>query len=257
MTIIKGFLRATILAPILAAGSAFAAEPLYCPQKEARIAVLGDSLADGLWASLYRSSVTCKTLTLFRVTEVSDGLIKTDPSEWSERLTSNLGEVATADLVLIQMGANDIRPIRTETGRAMFGTPEWDAAYADRAGELLSDVKVVANDAIWVGLPIVGDEELEVSYSKLSAIQSALMAKDDPSAKTSVFVDVHEATKFGTEGFVQSIALNENMTTLRAPDRIHFTEKGYDMVVGVFRDELERRLRSRDTEAHLDTLALQ
>lgn len=253
----KGLMRIACVLPLVFAGSAFAAEPLYCPQKEARIAVLGDSLADGLWASLYRSSVACDTLKLFRVTEVSDGLVKTDPAEWSDRLIANLGDLASADLVLIQMGANDIRPIRTEDGRALFGTPEWDTAYANRAEDLLTKIKDVSGGAIWVGLPIVGDEQLEESYSKLSSIQSALLTHDDPQAKSLVFVDLHEATKFGTDGFVQSVALNDKMTTLRAPDRIHFTEKGYDMVVGVFRDELERRLRNRDSEAHLETVALQ
>ena len=71
----------------LAAGGASAAQlgTTSCPNADVRIVVLGDSLADGLWGSLYRSFARCETMEVVRLTEVSDGLAKTSAKGWLER----------------------------------------------------------------------------------------------------------------------------------------------------------------------------
>jgi hypothetical protein len=88
-------------------------------------------------------------------------------------------------------------------------------------------------------------------------LQADIVGDGSTDAKAAVFVDMHEATKFGNAGYVKSVMLDENLTQLRTSDQIHFTEKGYDLEVQVFRDELERRLKADDIEASLGALALQ
>lgn len=231
-------------------------EPWFCPKVEARVAVVGDSLADGLWAALFRAWRGCQSVTLFRVTKVSDGLTLTAPGDWAGRLAASLGEFV-ADVVVVQVGANDIRPVRMDGGRVMFGSPEWDLAYADRGHTLLADLRQMADSVVWVGLPVVGDEILEAAYTRVSGVQASLVADRAASDPETIFVDIHEATGFGTGGYIQSVTLGESLTQLRATDRIHFTNVGYDMVALLFRRNIEQRLLARDNSANLNALALQ
>lgn len=232
------------------------AQPLFCPETPVQVAVLGDSLADGIWGSMFRGWQGCQTVTLHRVTAVSEGLTVTAPEDWAARLADSLGPEAKADFIVIQFGANDIRPVRTETGRAAFGTPEWQAAYGTRATELLALVAPLAGQAFWLGLPVVGNEDLEPAYVEVSALQ-AKVAGDVAAALPATFVDLHEATTFGTGAFVHSLEVDGSMVQLRADDMIHFTEKGYDLEVAVFAPDLEARLRARDADAALTEMALQ
>ncbi|MFE3836569.1 DUF459 domain-containing protein [Pseudogemmobacter sonorensis] len=245
----------------LALGLALPAAPvaagIYCPQTPAEVAVLGDSLADGVWGSLFRGWQGCATVTLHRVTRVSDGLTVTAPETWSARLVDSLGgDVAAADLVIVQFGANDIRALRTEGGRATFGTEAWKSAYGGRVDSLLDHLAGQAGATWWLGLPVVGDAKLEASYVEVSGIQSDATGEWQ-GGMAARFVDTHEPTKFGTEGFVQSAEIDGRMTQLRAGDLIHFTEKGYDLVAATFLPEVEALLRAKDAEATLKSLALQ
>lgn len=231
------------------------ASTLFCPETPVQVAVLGDSLADGVWGSLFRGWHGCSTVTLHRVSAASEGLTVTAPADWSARLAESLGEGVTADLMIVQFGANDIRPIRTETGRAAFGTPEWQAAYSARAIELLDLAAPRVTEAFWLGLPIVGNESLEPSYVEVSGLQEGVAAAVTSMPVT--FVDLHEATTFGTGAFVHSLEVDGTMTQLRATDMIHFTEKGYDLEVAVFAPAIEARLRAHDADAALNEMALQ
>lgn len=253
-------LNAAILAlglclPGVAGVAGAASGALYCPTQPTRIAVMGDSLADGIWGALERGWSGCGGVTLYRVTAVSDGLTVHSAVEWTARLAGSLGPEGQAEVVIIQLGANDIRPLRTTDGRAMFGTPEWKAAYGNRAAELLRGVAEHAASAIWLGLPIVGDTRLEDSYVEVSAVQSAAAA--GTTVPPTRFIETHKATEFGTGAFVQSADVDGTMTQLRAPDLIHFTAKGYDLVLALFSADLEQSLRARDAKATLDGMALQ
>ncbi|MCA0921173.1 GDSL-type esterase/lipase family protein [Pseudooceanicola nanhaiensis] len=260
MTALTSFLRGGVLALGLTcglSGTQASADTLFCPQTETRVAVLGDSLADGVWGAMFRGWLGCDTLDLYRVTEVGDGLAKSDPSAWSGRLTGGIGGAARTDLVVIQVGANDIRAIRTDGGRAVFDTPDWDTLYSDRARALLTAARGISDNVIWLGLPIVGDDKLEGPYSRVSALQAAVVQERAASDKQTLFVDMHEETQFGTGGYVQSVTLGDTLTQLRASDRIHFSERGYDMVVDVFSQEMEQRLKTGDLETNLNELILQ
>lgn len=249
-----------MMLPMVLTAAPLAAQPIYCPETPLQVAVVGDSLADGIWGAMFRGWQGCQTVTLHRVTAVSEGLTVTAPADWAGRLAESLGDGALADIVVFQFGANDIRPIRTETGRAAFGTPEWQAAYATRAAELLSLVAAQAapgaGQAFWLGLPVVGNEDLEPSYVEVSAIQ-AKVAGDVAAPLPTTFVDLHAATTFGTGAFVHSLEVEGSMTQLRADDMIHFTEKGYELEVAVFAPDLEARLKARDADAALTEMALQ
>ena len=58
-----------------------------CPAEPVRIAVLGDSLADGLWGSFYRAFAQCGSVDVLRRSTVSDGLAGSDAEDWLSRVS--------------------------------------------------------------------------------------------------------------------------------------------------------------------------
>ncbi|SHI33265.1 GDSL-type esterase/lipase family protein [Wenxinia saemankumensis] len=220
-----------------------------CPQDDVSIVVLGDSLADGLWGSFFRAFARCGTVEVHRGTTVSDGLTRTAPEEWVGRIA---GPAEGADLIVVQMGANDIQNIREGTTRAVFGSPEWDAAYAARAESLGAALAATGADVVWLGLPIVGEARFEDSYRAITALQAAAAEKAGI-----LFVDTHEPTTFGLGGFVMSAEVGGTLRQVRVTDQVHFTEIGYDVVAGLLSREVERIFLSAGREAAIDGLALQ
>ena len=246
-------LTAAITSPAGAAGKS----PPLCPEQPIRVAVLGDSLADGVWGSLYRSYIGCETVTVLRLTTVSDGLAKTPPDDWLIRLSAATGDAGPADVVIVQMGANDLLSIREGTSRAVWGAPGWDALYQARARQLTERLASVADQVFWLGLPVVGTDKLEAAYTQISTLQADAVAGAAAASAKAEFFDIHTITKFGADGFTQNAEVNGELRQVRAGDQVHFTEAGYDLVRGVVQPGLEGVMKARDATAAIKSLALQ
>ena len=221
---------------------------LDCPAEPVRIAVLGDSLADGLWGSFYRAFADCASVDVLRRSTVSDGLAGNDAEDWLGRLEGD----GPLDLVVVQIGANDIINIREGRERYIAGTPEWDVAYAARAEALAAGLQGVAGEVIWMGLPIVGRAQYEDSYRNISALQAEAVTKAGVR-----FVDTHTPTTFGQGAFVMSAEVDGAVRQIRASDQVHFTELGYDVVAGLIRADVAQIFQARSRAVAIDALQLQ
>ena len=241
---------------ILAAAAlpAYAIEEVACPKEPTRFVVLGDSLADGLWGSIFRSYARCDTVETLRLTSVSDGLAKTDAEKWLNRYRDAATTLDTreSDVVIIQIGANDITTIRNGRSRESFATEEWTAAYAGRVNDLTRGLKDSVAQVIWFGLPIVGKTKLEEPYQAISNLQ-----KTTVSAAGGMFIDIHQLTQFGTGDFAMNGTYQGKLTKLRAADKVHFTKSGYDYVAAEVLDDLARITLERDRRAALKDVQLQ
>ena len=232
-----------------AAANAATLDTLGCPAEDVKVVVLGDSLADGLWGSFFRAFARCETMSVVRRTTVSDGLTKTAPDEWVARLGP---EADGADLIVVQIGANDITNIREGTTRHLFGSDEWRDAYGNRAKSLVDELKVYAPEVIWMGLPIVGRENFEESYREITALQEQAAA-----ASGITFVDTHEPTTFGVGEFVMTAEWDGSVRQMRVQDQVHFTELGYDVVAGLLTSRVAQLFAASEGGAAMDALALQ
>ncbi len=222
-----------------------AATPVYatypCPENPKSVAILGDSLADGLWGSLWRGWQRCEAISLHRLTSVSDGLARSDADDWADRLTP----VGPVDVIIIQLGGNDLRRIRADGTSYRHGTEEWRDVYAARVKALGARAQDQASAVFWIGLPIVGKAAMDGEYRALSDIYAAAL---DCGSWWSCrnnrlsYVDIYEPTQFGSGAYVRSATIDGRARTLRAPDQIHFTERGYDRVVATFIDALTKAL---------------
>jgi len=221
---------------------------LGCPEGPVRIAVLGDSLADGLWGSFFRAFAPCANVEVLRRSTVSDGLAQTDADGWLARLADD----GPLDLVVVQVGANDITNIREGTTRHVWGGDTWADAYSTRAADLAAGLKDIGTDVIWMGLPIVGQDRFEDSYRTITALQA-----DAVTAAGVRFVDTHEPTTFGQGAFVMSAEVDGALRQIRVTDQVHFTETGYDLVAGLLRGDVERLFADRGRAVAIDALQLQ
>lgn len=229
----------------------------YCPAQNATIAVVGDSLADGLWGALYRRFLECKTVSVLRVTAVSDGLTKTTPEAWTQRVADAMGETSGSDVVLVQIGANDIQAIREGNSRVVFRDPSWDRAYAERAMALAGQLSESAQELVWLGLPVVGNESLEPDYRHVTFLQQGAVTAAAQAGINAAFVDIYAITMFGSGAFTQNGDVNGVLKQLRARDQIHFTDLGYDLVLAVVWPQVEAVLKAKDADVALDSVVLQ
>jgi len=245
---------ALIVASLNAPARAAEGEIPPCPGTQMRIVVLGDSLADGLWGSLRRSFAKCQTIETLRLTAVSDGLAKTSSARWLDRYAEAATDLnrRDSDVVIVQIGANDITTIRNGTARESFSTPEWEALYTSRVAELTEGLRATASKVIWFGLPVVGKSQLETPYQTINAIQQ--IAASEAGA---VWIDTHEMTKFGTDDFAMNGSFQGKLQQLRAGDKVHFTKSGYDFVAGEVLDDLARIILDKNRRAALQNVQLQ
>lgn len=245
----RTILKAALLCALAAGGPAAAApniQGIACPGEDVRIVVLGDSLADGLWGALYRALGACDRAQVVRGTRVSDGLVKTDAASWAIRVNGQ------ADLVVVQMGANDITNIRDGRTRLVYGSPAWRDAYEARARELAGALKEKADRVIWMGLPVVGQTKYEPEYREISALQAEAATQAGIE-----FVDTHEPTTFGEGEFVSSTKIDGLTQQVRITDLVHFTELGYDIVAGLIREDVESLFARTARDATLGAMPLQ
>ncbi|MDR9394916.1 MAG: GDSL-type esterase/lipase family protein [Roseovarius sp.] len=220
---------------------------LECPAAPVTIAVIGDSLADGIWGAFYRAFATCADVRVMRLTEVSDGLAKSPAKDWLDRL-----ETAAPDLTVVTVGANDLTNIRKDRSRLVHGTADWKSEYAARARALAAGLKARSEAVVWMGLPIVGKQEYEASYRQLTELQSAAARQAGVR-----FVDTHEPTTFGQGQFVMSTRIDGTVRQVRHSDQVHFTELGYDMVAALMQATVSTIFTTASRDADLGAVALQ
>lgn len=223
-----------------------------CPTAPMRLVVMGDSLADGVWASFQRSFVQCDTMEVVRITAVSDGLAKSSGEDWIERYMTKAGppEDGITDVAIVQVGANDINFIRNGNSREIFNTEPWTELYSGRVRDITGALRAHSAEVFWIGLPVVGNSKFEPNYQIITALQ-----KEAVREAGGKFVDIHELTEFGTGAFSMSGKVDGRVVKLRASDKVHFTLPGYDMVARAVLDDLvdiiiatNRRLALQDVQ---------
>lgn len=256
MTILSRFFAALFLAASFYVNPAYAAAVAAadCPVQPVRFVVLGDSLADGLWGSIFRTYAGCGSVETVRLTAVSDGLAKTGAEGWLARYAgvASAPESRGNDVVIVQIGANDITTIREGRTRESFSTQAWDTLYSARVAGLTSGLRAQAPQVIWLGLPIVGKSRLEGPYQTISKLQRAAVRQSG-----GIFVDIHNLTMFGTGAFAQNGTYLGRLRQLRAADKVHFTKLGYDYVAEAILGDLAQITLNRDRRAALQNVPLQ
>ncbi len=190
------------------------------------VVVFGDSLADGIWAGVYRALRRDDRFEVQRHTRVSSGLSRPDYFDWQAALDEYLIE-EEIDAAIISIGLNDAQPIFHE-GRwdHDFGTEPWTEIYRGRVATFMARLAEAGVPAFWVGLPTVRSESYARRVAHLNDIYSAAAAEHGI-----VFVPTRAITADEQGGYSAYLADEDGRSRLmRANDGVHFTTRGYELL---------------------------
>uniref|UniRef100_I2Q4U4 Uncharacterized protein n=1 Tax=Desulfovibrio sp. U5L TaxID=596152 RepID=I2Q4U4_9BACT len=204
------------------------AAPAKAPERS--IAVVGDSLAVGIGMTMAEHMDQYEGVGCHPLGKVSTGLISKKFFDWEKRLAEL---VATEKLaaVVVMMGGNDANnPI---AGKAA-GTPEWDAAYRQKAESFLRIAAAAKVKVLWVGLPAMRDP----AYGKRVAAVNAAARSACAAVGDCAYMEASDLFTDASGRYVQAKDIGGKTVTLRGKDGVHMTMPGYDLLCRQVLDKL-------------------
>jgi hypothetical protein len=195
----------------------------YVPSR-AMIAVLGDSLGDGIWAGLVRRLVRDRRYVVFRGARNSTGFGANDLLDMIDKAF----EAGRVDAVVMMVGANDRGGIyHGGTLVAPYKSPQWPHAYQARAEKFMDAVGKRGVPMIWILLPVMRDDGAE-SDSKLINRLIRQAAVDKPHV---TLLDSRPLTSDAEGNFSNYLKdAKGNSRLVRHTDGVHFTDYGYELM---------------------------
>lgn len=202
-------------------GALGAVEPLT-------IAVVGDSLADGIWGALYRSTQRDPRFEILRKTRNATGLARSDVYDWTVALDELLRESqADIDVIVVAIGLNDTQALSVGAGSMhRFRSTDWDQLYAERLDALMMRLRNSAIPTFWLGLPVMRSPEYSDKVSYLNDLfrAHAILNAIDFVPLWQLSVDEQGAYS----SYLRDAGGRKQL--MRATDGIHFTAQGYQML---------------------------
>ena len=209
-------------APLVAARPTVTPLTTRMAQGQLRIGVFGDSMADGLWAALYRDLNSIAGVSVTKFSEVSTGLSRYDYVDIQAKTARQLDE-QPMDVAVILFGTNDAQGISLDGEVYPFGTDGWKTAYAQRVDDLVALLRSRDVAVYWVGLPRMKRESFDARMSLINGVVAARMAALDVP-----YIDTVALTANDAGGYEAYLPTDTGRRTLmRANDGIHMSMAGY------------------------------
>ncbi|HET9249601.1 MAG TPA: DUF459 domain-containing protein [Actinomycetota bacterium] len=196
------------------------------PTDELRVAIIGDSLSQGLGPAIERwmNPSVVRVLSLGRQ---STGLSREDYFNWEAGMRQ-IVEGFRPDLVFVMLGSNDAQAQISRDGSAIpVGSVEWVEGYRDRARDLLREATRAGTHVVWVGIPIVKERQRWDFYRRVNDIYRDTASADPLGAYVDTWTPF-EAKGGGYTAFVRND--RGDLVEVRAPDGVHFTPTGYALL---------------------------
>ena len=187
-----------------------------------RIGVFGDSMADGLYAGLYRDLRDQPNVTVTKFSQVSTGLSRYDYVNVQARTQSQLDD-QPVDVAVMLFGTNDAQGIDTGSAVQMFGTAGWKAAYAKRIDDLVALLRSRDVAVYWVGLPRMKRDTFDSRMMLInSVVEARMLALGVP------YIETTGLTSNADGGYEAYLPTDGGRRVLmRAGDGIHMSMAGY------------------------------
>jgi uncharacterized protein len=221
--------------------------------KAVRIAVLGDSMSDGIWGGLLR--LTSKEVCLRgrfafgRYGENGTGLTRIDKFDWPAQANAVI-EDFHPDLIVVSIGLNDNQSIvEPNKVRTDYATPAWNEKYKEIITRFLNAASPAAAGVLWVGNPVLRDRSAQLpSQERNRLFSEAITSFADPKVRyvkpwrLNVNADADDTFQaYGPD-------MNGSRAQIRATDGVHFTVLGYDLVTAYLMPIILNHLRQGEIE---------
>ena len=204
-------------------------------RRPVHIAVLGDSLGEGLWASLYRKYLRTRTVKVFNLAKASTGFNATP----SEETLAALSERHKIDLLIVQTGANDRQRVVSLDGAefANFASERWHQIYGQRLAYFLGVAQQRKIPVLWVGMPVMRDAPFDRGMRLISR-----MHQDYAERHGAQFLDIAGFTADDEGAYTEFVVQADGRRRrLRHEDGVHSWEFGYDRLAAHVADTVRAR----------------
>ncbi len=229
-------MRQLILALAFLALPVHLLQPARAENREApvTVAVIGDSLADGMWGGLARVVQKDKRYKLFRGAKNSVGFTGSDLTDMIDRAFA-AGE--THALVMM-IGANDRRSFFVDgKPKALFKTSGWIEYYQGRVERFMDHAGKRQIPLVWIQLPVMRAADATEDAKLINGIIAN-------AAKTRPHVYLLETAPLTSDEKGAYIAhfkdLAGTVRAMRAGDGVHFEQPAYEL----FADLVLKKLRT-------------
>jgi hypothetical protein len=223
----------TGLAAFAPVATAFSPMTAFGADNEIRIAFVGDSLSDGMWGGatrlVAREACLAPRFKLGRFAENGTGLTRPAKFDWIAESRAVAARFKPT-LAVVSIGLNDRQSI-VDASRTRFdlGTPAWRTRYGELVQAMTRTLIDASAGVVWIGLPVLRDKVGQDDAAEKNAIfAEAITALNTPKAR---YVEPWRQTASGPDAF-QPYGPDTRgaQVQIRAPDGIHFTSAGYDVV---------------------------
>ncbi|MAP11107.1 MAG: hypothetical protein CMQ61_03545 [Gammaproteobacteria bacterium] len=233
------------LAPFLALFCALLLMPLAglagsSGAEKIRLTVIGDSLADGVWAGLYRNLRSVKHIKVRRASKVSSGLAAYDWHSEAERLLED-----DTDIIVVMLGTNDGQAIRRAgQTRVAYRANGWRDVYAEKVDELLTLFEDRQVFTVWLGLPVMRKDSMREQAERLNKIFAEVLEGRGADVN---FLPTWDLTTDDNGEYSAYADLDNSGRTrqFRAKDGVHFTMMGYQYLARHVQEVIEHQYLAR------------
>lgn len=214
--------------------------PPPIPQKRAwpeiqRILFAGDSMMQGVAPLVMRELKKTHPEWLLRnESQQSTGLTVKRQLDWVEKIKH---EIVNHQLttVVIFLGPNDPWDIYERRKAIRFPSPEWEAVYSGRVGEICEFAKDKNVHLIWIGLPVMKEKRVY----RGATVQNPIF-RDNMKRYDFDFVSTEELIGRLDQPYVRyATDLSGKIINLRANDGIHFSPQGLQRIAAAVLETID------------------
>ena len=195
----------------------------FSGNEKIQIALVGDSMmAVGLAPVLRRAFAKEESIQVLRAYRSGTGLGRPDVFNWMEEYPKMRG-AQKPQFIICAIGANDAQGFQIDKTVYAFGSPQWNAVYAQRVKNFLNLLSQDGAHILWLGLPVMR----EPSFSKRMLAVSVLTKSVVTEYPQATWLDPNIFINDASAGYTQ-FRLNQkgHMTHIRGDDGIHLSDDG-------------------------------
>ncbi|MFP5222400.1 MAG: DUF459 domain-containing protein [Acidobacteriota bacterium] len=217
------------------------AQPKLVPP--CNVLVVGDSLAVTLAVSLEKALKEFDGLTMIPKGKIASGLQNPQYYNWEQALRQFMAEY-DPKLVVVMMGANDAKylSLDPEAPEPAAAADKRRAAYEARLAKFLSVMDERGVTSYWIGLPVMGDQDLSDKSRALNTIVRAACQGSSHGR----FLSTWELLSGPQGSYAQHIQdAAGHKVRVREGDKVHFSKAGGDIIVKAFLRDVEEIIELR------------
>lgn len=201
-----------------------------------RVVVLGDSLADGVWAGLVQALADDPAVEVIKKSEAGNGLTRSDAT-W-DGIVASLSPTEAPHIAVAVFGIVDRRALRIEGSKVEVGSEAWVQEYGRRVDALIKALKRRGTAVYWIGLPIMRGPNTRRDTEIMNNVfrERALLNGTKFISTWEGFADAAGTyTDYGPD-------LTGKVRQLREADGVHLTLRGYEKLAHFAEQEIRRDL---------------